>query len=88
MSDYTPGIGPIRDAWRHERARHAGESKPRVYDAEFDRWKAENDRQVAAKELTDAVRDHGLNGPVGDTLRSRAAAIVSEPSTPEQEGKR
>lgn len=53
-----------------------------------------HDRQVAAKALTDAADDiYSMGGTAGflfpavrDLLRARAAAIVSEPSTPEVTG--
>lgn len=79
-AEYTPTTATVRDAYMSLR-RGSGTFSLN----EFDRWKAENDRHVAAKALTDAVRDHGLNGPVGDTLLARAAAIVSQPGTPEAE---
>lgn len=62
------------------------------YEAEFRADLAEHDREVAAKALTDAAAQlrmpidgqRPMTGDIQDWLRTRAAALVSAPSTPEQ----
>lgn len=59
MTGYTPNTEEIKEAWNR---RYDGEhtSAPRAerekYDAEFDRWLAEHDREVKAQ-----ARDEGYN---------------------------
>ena len=53
MIEYTPTTGPMRDAWRHDRERHTGAIRPRVYGAEFDRWLAAHDAAVQAEAQAD-----------------------------------
>jgi len=98
MNEYTPETDQIRDAWRHDRERYTGVNRPNTYGAEFDRWLAAHDREVAAKALRDAAeRYNAETHPESDSwnpltagsddfegILLRYAAPVSEPSTPEQ----
>jgi len=51
MSEYTPETGRIRDAWRHDRDRYTGVPRPRVHNAEFDRWLTAHDAGVRADQI-------------------------------------
>ena len=56
MSDYTPTTALMRE-W-HVRADHAGNKSRSEYEAEFDRWLEQHDREVAAKALIDFADAH------------------------------
>ena len=49
MSEYTPTTALMRE-W-HVRGDHAGNKSRSEYEAEFDRWLEQHDREVAAKAL-------------------------------------
>ena len=100
MSDneYTPTTAAIRES-------HAFTTQSKIAGAtfgqglaEFDRWLAAHDREVAAKALTDAATllepfsgiglANGANRTdVANWLRARAAAL-GVPVSPESEGKK
>lgn len=56
MSDYTPETGDVRDFYTFGMAGwdHTLHYDPEAY-AEFDRWLAQHDREVAAQALRDAA---------------------------------
>lgn len=53
MADFTPTTGEVRGAWVAARCTRDEEIPGQV--AEFDRWLAEHDREVAAQALEEAA---------------------------------
>ena len=60
MSDYTPTIKAVRDAYAYA-AHDPSEDDPDSDEhyREFDRWKAQNDAEVAERALRRAARTNG-----------------------------
>ena len=53
MSDYTPTTEQVREAWSDRYSSEWGfayREETEMYDAEFDRWLAQHDAEVAEKE--------------------------------------
>lgn len=88
--DYTPTTEEMR--WVYVRANRATLSR-KEYEAEFDRWLAERDAEVAAKALTDAAdefesgtveHDHikyASDAPLGWSDESVVDAVMSSGPT-------
>ena len=55
MTDYTPTTEEMRE-W-HVRGDHAGNKSRSEYEAEFDRWLEQHDREVAAVERAEVYRN-------------------------------
>lgn len=95
MAEYTPTTEEILDDL-HKHLSPIPDGRAGAYitarrlrRSERVRWLAEHDRQVAAKALTDAVEwarsCSGESADVAADYIEEMAALVSVPSTPEQE---
>ena len=65
MSDYTPTTGHVQDAYCHVQQGVMGERGDAAHEkfhAEFDRWLAAHDAEVAAKALEEAASAWQVSG--------------------------